>query len=76
MFLGFPLRKKSRGILGGNNYGKTNTAKDCQMKCQETKLCQWFNWNKEQDCFLKVEKGTEISWELGAATGPRNCPGK
>ena len=76
MYLGHGLRRKQRHQLGSNNYGKTENAKACQLKCQETKLCKWFNWNNKKDCFLKTDKGTEISWEVGAVTGPRDCPGK
>ena len=61
-----------------NNYGLTNTAEECQLKCQQKRRCRWFNWNKEgrKDCYLKTDKGTEMEYVLGAVTGPRTCPGK
>ena len=72
IFVGNPLNNK----FNNNDYGRTDTAGDCQVLCQETASCVWFNWNKDQRCYLKVAKGTETRKEPGGATGPGFCDGK
>ena len=57
-----------------NNYGKTKDALECQVKCQNTPGCTWFNRNLEGDCWLKKSKGIKKSY-LGGISGPRSCEG-
>ena len=73
MYIGHALKKANSS---SNNYGKTDSAEACQLKCRETKGCRWFNWSKEKDCYLKTRKGEMKVVEKGGATGPRKCKGK
>ena len=59
-----------------NNYGKTEDAAACQIMCQETPQCEWFNIDKNNSCFLKTSMGNRSREELGGATGPAFCVGK
>ena len=59
-----------------NDYGKTKDAATCQVLCQETPECEWFNWDKKKHCFLKRSMGHKTREELGGATGPGFCAGK
>ena len=76
-YLGSPLKKvKIEGQKQNNNYGKTKTAAACQVICQETPKCAWFNWDRNQTCYLKTSMGTKSKEEPGGATGPGFCLGK
>ena len=68
LYTGFPLNKDADG---SNNYGPTNDSDTCQILCQETELCGWFNWD-EGDCWLKTEKGL-LKEKTGSFSGPRTC---
>ena len=69
------MNRKS-GYNVNNNYGKTDDAAACQVKCQETPKCEWFNWDKNGTCFLKTAMGDKSREEVGGATGPPFCAGK
>ena len=59
-----------------NDYGETEDAEECQALCQKTALCQWFDWDSKNKCYLKTAKGNKSRGEPGAATGPGFCLGK
>ena len=61
---------------GVNDYGETKDAIACQVLCQKTDLCEWFNWDKNKHCWLKTKKGMMSRYETGGATGPAFCLGK
>ena len=55
-----------------NNYGKTKDALACQVRCQTTAGCAWFNRDKEGNCLLKKSKGVKKNYK-GGVSGPRSC---
>jgi len=57
------------------------SAESCQLKCQENKLCQWFNYvprgKRNSGCWLirKAKTGESRETEYrGWMTGPKYCP--
>merc|ERR1711915_75247 len=69
-FIGYPLKD---GIRKNNNYGQTTSAENCQLLCQLTLGCEWFNWEpKTEVCWLMQHKGRMIE-KKGTTTGPVFC---
>jgi len=69
-YVGGPLNKPDSN---DNNHGPTDTEKACQIKCQETEQCEWFNWDQDKKCSLKTKKGTDKKDREGSMSGPRTC---
>ena len=75
IYLGSPLNRME-GFNVNNDYGKTKNAAACQILCQKTPKCKWFNMDKKKHCFLKTDMGNKSQEEVGGATGPGFCAGK
>ena len=61
--------------LGLGKRGRTNTAVECQLSCQASVGCEWFNWReKGGGCWHKSGKGTRMRLVQDRdMTGPARC---
>ena len=66
-YQGYPI-----GGVGNNRRTNIATAASCQVECQNTEGCTWFNWGYNGECFVKSGKGEELARQ-GYVTGPASC---
>ena len=72
------------GFLLNNNKGENDyedvTVEECQILCQKTHGCMFFNYNnKSKTCWLKWGVGIKQESKYQDSTeqfGPKNCPSK